>query len=319
MNIVLIGHTVGIEKCILAIRDSEHSIKAIFTHPKDDHRPDLETFEKRASLFGDYAYDVFDTHEKHGIPVFEYQNLTDQREIDKIKEFEPDLIATVGCRDILRSNFIESFPYVINLHPYNLPFLRGAGIDSWMILQGLSGTTQQATCHYINPRIDAGNVIARHPYSIPAQATPLEILKIRIDTLGKLLVEAIRCLEDSGFVGEPQNEDDSRYFPRLNTQRDGQLDFTNWSGQEIDLFVRAFSYPYDGAWFMLGDRKIHSLKCEFVQEENVHPFSYGLVFKKEDDALRIFCAGGYVRLSNLEENNARLELKTVKLGKYVNQ
>ena len=319
MNIVLIGHTVGIEKCIQAIRDTNHTIKAVFTHPRPDHQPDLEIFEKRASLFGDYAYDVFETERKHSIPVFEYQNLKDDSEIKKIKAFEPDLIATVGCRDILRSNFIESFEYVINLHPYNLPFLRGAGIDSWMILQGLSGTTQQATCHFINPRIDAGNVIVRHPYSIPSEATPLDILKIRIDTLGKLLVQAIERLESPGFEGEAQHEDDSRYFPRLNTQRDGRLDFINWPGSDLSLFVRAFSYPYDGAWFTLGDRKIHSLSSEFIKEENIHPFSFGLIFKKDENSIRIFCKGGYIRLSNLEENNAPLDLKTVKLGKYVNR
>ncbi|NNE55292.1 MAG: hypothetical protein HKN32_04685 [Flavobacteriales bacterium] len=319
MNIVLIGHTVGIKRCIEAIAATHHSIVAVFTHPKEDHQPDLDLFAKRKDLFGDYAFNVFDTPDLYDIPVLEYEELSSEKEIARIQNFSPDLICTVGCRDILTSLFIDSFDRVINLHPFNLPSFRGAGIDSWMILQGYAGSTQCATCHFINSRIDAGNVITTQDYYIEEHASPLDIFKTRINTLGQMLVDAVAKLEDPQFQGIPQSDKDSRYFPRLNTARDGRINFKDWDGNEIVRFIRAFSYPYDGAWFTFGDRKIHTLSARFELQEGIHPFSFGLIYKRDENSIYVFVKGGIIVASSLEESDNPMNPSSIRLGKYANR
>ena len=142
MRIVIIGHTVGVKRCIEAVSDTEHEIAAVFTHPRAQHQPDLDIFQRRPQHFGEFAYDVFDVEKDFGIPLHEYDDLSQGSDLEAVKSFSPEMVVTVGCRDILKANFIESFPYVINLHPFNLPVFRGAGIDSWMILQDCSGSLQ---------------------------------------------------------------------------------------------------------------------------------------------------------------------------------
>lgn len=318
MRIVIVGHTVGVKRCIEAVAQSDHQIQAVFTHPRADHQPDLDIFEKRAAQFGEYAFDVFEVENQFGIPLREYTNLSEEADIEAIKAFSPQIIVTVGCRDILKANFIESFDHVINLHPFNLPVFRGAGIDSWMILQGCSDTEQKATCHFINPRIDAGNIICTLDYFIGSEDTPLDIFKKRIDLLGHLLIGALERLSHESFKGTPQDETVSKYYPRLNTHRDGQLDFQRWNGEELALFVRAFSYPYDGAWVMMGDRKIHFLLATFEVEEGNHPFSFGLVYRRNDDHLWIAVKGGSLVVSEIEENGEKISPKSIKIGKFLN-
>lgn len=318
MRIVIIGHTVGVKRCIEAVAESTHEIVAVFTHPKSDHQPDLDIFRKRAKQFGKYAFDVFDVESEFGIPLREYQDLSQDADLQSIKSFSPDIIVTVGCRDILKPNFIESFQYVINLHPFNLPVFRGAGIDSWMILQDCSGSRQKATCHYINPRIDAGNIIHTLEYEIGVSDTPLDIFKTRVNLVGKLLQSALVKLSNGPYEGISQDEAVSRYYPRLNTHRDGQLDFQNWAGDELALFVRAFSYPYDGAWIMIGERRIHFLRAEFIPEAGNHPFSFGLVYRRSDEQLWIVVKGGSLIVSEIEENGQRISPKAIKIGKFLN-
>lgn len=319
MRVVIIGHTVGVKRCIVALdQNPNHEIVAVFTHPRAEHQPDLDIFEKRAEHFGEFAFNVFEVEKQFNIPLKEYSDLGQDPDIEAIKDFTPDIVITVGCRDILKANFIESFQYVINLHPFNLPIFRGAGIDSWMILQGCSDTSQNATCHYINPRIDAGNIINTLQYDIGASDTPLDIFKKRINLLGELLIDALEKLSRGPYEGTSQEESISKYYPRLNTHRDGQLDFQNWDGAQLALFVRAFSYPYDGAWIKIGDRKIHFMRAKFVAGEENHPFAFGLVYRRSDEQLWIAVKGGSLVVSEIEENGAQISPKKIKIGKFLN-
>ena len=317
MKLLFIGHTVGIKLCIQAVKElDEYEVVGVYTHERLGHKYDLELFERFSEEFGKYAYDVFSVKEDYGIDVKEYSNI--EKKIGEIKEqYNPDCIVTIGCRDILSQKFIDSFAFLINLHPFNLPSFRGAGIDSWMILQGYCGTRQNSTAHFITHKIDSGNILARIPYDIPKDATPLEIFKVRIDTLGDLMLKALNTVAVGG-KGEPQNAEDARYFPKLFTPRDGKINF-NWSGSEIELFVQSFSYPYPGAFVIYNEKKISFHKSEFFPDESVHPFAYGLILAKsmEEGIISIYVKGGVLNLKELTFEKG-IELKLVKLGKFVN-
>lgn len=314
MKIVLIGHTVGVRYCIRACESGPHKVTAIFTHQRELHEPDLELFRKRGDLYGDLAYDVFDATADVGIPVLEYHDLKAQSEVDRILAFEPDVVVTVGCRDILSAAFIDAFPFVINLHPFYLPVYRGAGIDSWMILTGATGTEQYATAHFVRPRLDAGEIITTLPYRIPENAMPIDIFRVRISLLGELLIRALKLLQDPAFKGTLQEESGSRYFPRLNTMRDGHIQVLNWSGDEIIIFIRAFSYPYPGAWLMLGEQKVHILIGAFVPEEHVHPFAFGLIYRKSADGFSFYVKGGSIHVTSFETSSPDVRIK---LGQFL--
>lgn len=315
MRIILIGHTVGIKRCFEALQGTEHSIVAVFTHERPLHEPDLHLFEVRKQHFAEYAWDVFQTETEFLTPLFEYTSLDDASTIALMKSFNADVLATVGCRDILKQTLIDQFRFAINLHPFYLPYFRGAGIDSWMILMAAENQTQQATCHFIAKGIDSGDIICTAPYQVLPSDLPIDIFKRRIDLLGKLLLQGLRLLANPDFKATPQNASVSSYFPRLNTRRDGKIDFINWTGEEIVRFIRAFSYPYLGAWALYNDQQLHVLSASFSPSTNIHPFAFGLAFRKSDSQLLVFVRGGILAIHAIEYQSQPLTISTLKLGR----
>ena len=315
MKIILVGHTVGIKRCFEALEGSHHTIVGVFTHARHLHEADLALFEIRKNHFEDYAWDVFRTPEEFRVPLFEYASLDDPETIQQMTDLNAEVLATVGCRDILKQSLIDRFTFAINLHPFYLPYFRGAGIDSWMILMAAEHQIQQATCHYIAKGIDSGDIICTSPYNVFPTDRPIDIFKRRIDLLGNLLLQGLENLYSPDFKATPQDATHSSYFPRLNTLRDGKIDFVNWSGDEIVRFIRAFSYPYLGAWALYNDQQLHLLDATFSPSSNIHPFASGLAFRKNNNQLLVFVQDGILTIHAIEYQSKPLAISSLKLGK----
>lgn len=312
MKLLFIGHTVGVRYCIESLQDSAHEVVAVFTHPREQHQYDLNLFAENKERWGSFAYNVFDVQNDFGIPVIEYTDINSNECIQQLKNYQPDVIVTIGCRDILKQNFIDSFSYCINLHPFNIPHLRGGGIDSWMILNGGWNSVQYATSHYISPRLDAGNIIARLPYKIEDKMYPIDIFKVRISILGELLLNSMVELE-RGNAGEVQDDAVSYYYPKLFTPRDGKINL-DWSGNEILKFIYAFGYPYAGAFVFLGEAKVSIREAQFVPASNNHPFSIGLVFRKSPTGFCFLVRDGEIHVTHYVIDD---EQTKIKLGKFL--
>jgi len=139
---------------------------------------------------------------------------------------------------------------------------------------------------------------------------PIDIFRIRISLLGKLLLNALGKLQDPGFAGAPQTEEISRYFPRLNTLRDGHIRIAEWSGEEIERFIRAFSYPYPGAWVMLGGERLHVLRARYFPESSIHPFACGLIYRRTGEGFFCYVRGGSLEVTAYETGSQDLRIRT---------
>jgi methionyl-tRNA formyltransferase len=314
MNIVIIGHTVGVRICIEAInKNAKHKVVAVFTHPKEQHAYDLELFAKHAAQWGNFAYDVFDVEKDFSIPVLEYNDLNSVEEIAHISEYSPDMIVTIGCRAIFKPQLINSFKYCINLHPFDIPKWRGGGIDSWMILNNAWNTTQYLTSHFISPKLDAGNILCKIPYEIKHSDYPLDIFKSRIQRIGELLTASIEEVI-KGSTGTVQIEDDSYYFPKLFTPRDGKINLS-WNSHQIEKFIFAFSYPYAGSFLFFNETKISIIEAKVEINEHIHPLANGLIFRKKGNTgFSFFINQGEV---HVEKYSCEPKDTVLKIGKYL--
>ncbi|KAA3617049.1 MAG: hypothetical protein D8M58_04365 [Calditrichaeota bacterium] len=84
--------------------------------------------------------------------------------VNKLKAIKPDLIIVSSFNQILRENFLSSFPVIINFHPSLLPKYRGASPFHGAILNGEKETG--ITVHHINSGIDTGNIIIQKSFKI---------------------------------------------------------------------------------------------------------------------------------------------------------
>jgi methionyl-tRNA formyltransferase len=281
-NIVLLGHGVGVKFVIESLLRSElpYKVVAVVTHPYEQHKNDIEMLEKRKDIYGEFGYNVFDVENDYHIPLLESENVNETNCINWINSFKPAYIISIGCRNIIKREFLDLFPKkVLNIHTTPLPCYRGAANDTWMILNGEWGKKKYGCIHYIDPGIDTGAIIAKEYYTIPHYSYPIDIYKIRTSTFKSLLIKGLKNLENSNFIPESQNVDFATTFPRQYTPIDGKIDFINWRGDDILKFIYAFSYPFSGAFCSLaGYNKISILEADFIKHIGFHPHAYGLDF-----------------------------------------
>ena len=100
--------------------------------------------------------------EAAGLPserIFEGPRLTQPEVVASIRRLEPDIGLSILFDYILKPELISIFPKgVINLHPAYLPYNRGQYPNVWSIIEG---TPSGVTLHYIDNKVDTGDIIAR--------------------------------------------------------------------------------------------------------------------------------------------------------------
>jgi phosphoribosylglycinamide formyltransferase-1 len=107
--------------------------------------------------------------------------LEPQAEIDLVRmlrEAGVELVVLAGFMRILKSPMLEAFPRrIVNIHPSLLP--KFPGLEAWE--QALSAGEKVAGCtvHYVDEKIDHGDVIAQREVPILPNDTP-ESLHARI-------------------------------------------------------------------------------------------------------------------------------------------
>lgn len=321
-NIVLLGHGVGVRFVIESLlkSDLDYRVAAVVTHPYPDHKSDLDMLEKRKDVYGEYGYNVFNVQKDYGIDLLETADVNDAPAVEFIKKYEPSYIISIGCRNIIRKNFLDTFnSAVLNIHTTPLPKYRGAANDTWMILNGEWNKTLYGCMHYIDQGIDTGDIVAKVHYTIPEYAYPIDVFKCRTNTFRELLVTGLKNLSDPAFTPEKQSVDQSTTFPRLLTPVNGRIDFQKYDGMELVRFIYAFGYPFEGAHCFFNEKKINILKAEFHTDQVFHPFSIGLVFgKNESNQYKISVRGGYLLITALEVNGEAVpQNKIFRLGQYV--
>jgi methionyl-tRNA formyltransferase len=322
-NIVILGHGAGVRfvvKSLIKNPELGFKVAAVVTHPFDEHKFDLEMLESRKEMYGEYGYNIFEIKSDYNIDILESSDVNSDETIKWINEYKPVYIISVGCRNIIKSNFLNSFQgIVLNIHTTPLPRYRGGASDSWMILNGEWGKELFGCLHYIDEGIDTGDIIAKINYVVPNKCYPIDLYKVRLNTFNEILIAGLNNLMEENFIPEKQDNNNSSVFPRLDTKIDGHIDFCNQNGEEIEKFIFAFGYPHEGAHCFFNDKKVNIQEAEFVQSKTFHPICKGLVFGKDNySRYKVYVDGGYILLKKIAINSIEIEQnKVFRLGKYL--
>jgi methionyl-tRNA formyltransferase len=323
-KIVVLGHGVGVKlimETLLTQNNLESRVVALVTHPLEGHQRDIKMIENRKEMYGEFAYNVFNVEKDYNIPVFTANNVNELSSISFIKSFAPDYIISIGCRDIIRKEFLKEFSgKVFNIHTTPLPRYRGAASDSWMILNGEWGKDLFGVFHEIDEGLDTGRIIAKSQYRIPNKSYPIDVFKSRMSIFPNLIEKAISALNSSSIEFEEQDHYEATTFPRLFTPKDGRIDFKLFDGVSIERFIYAFGYPFEGAHCFLGECKINILEADFFKGASMHPKTFGLVFGRDKDGnYKVSVNGGLLLIKKIERNNQAIKQSEVmRLGRMLN-
>jgi len=216
-----------------------------------------------------YAAEIVKSSRVNKENIFYGTQLNQRETLDAIKNLEPDIGLSIQFSYILKPDFIDLFPSgVINLHPAYLPYNRGAYPNVWSIIEQ---SPAGVTLHYIDSKIDTGDIIAQRRVSVDSIDTG-KTLNNKLENSGVDLFKEMWNTIRSGQTSRiPQKEDVGTYH---STQDVSLIDCINlerkYTAQELIDIIRARTFPpYSGAYFIDGEGQKIFLRLELLYENQL--------------------------------------------------
>ena len=110
-----------------------------------------------------------------------------------------------------------------------------------------------------------------------------------------------------------QDEKQSTYWPKLQTPINGFLNW-QWNTNDIELFIRAFDDPYQGASTFIDGKKVRLKKCSIKKEGSFHPFQVGIIFRIVSDKLFVATVDGVLIIKDVFDAKGNKINSSMKLG-----
>ena len=109
--------------------------------------------------------------------------------VDMLREAGVDLVVLAGFMRVLHAPMLKSFPRrIINIHPSLLP--KFPGLEAWKQALAAGEEITGCTVHYVDEKIDHGEIIAQREVPILLEDTP-ESLHARIQIAERELYPAV--------------------------------------------------------------------------------------------------------------------------------
>lgn len=204
---------------------------------------------------------------------------------------------------------------LFNLHGARLPQNRGGGSFSWQIMMG--NRFGYCVLHRIDEGIDTGDIVAYDEFIYPPAA---RVPKDYEDVYNiKNLHFIVNFIESYGkhtkmLYPIRQLEWNSTYWPRLNTELNGYID---WSleANEIERFICAFDDPHKGASTFLNKKRVF-FKSAFISTQDgcFHSYQNGLVYRVSNKWICVALKKYNLVIQKINDENDNDILSDIKVG-----
>jgi phosphoribosylglycinamide formyltransferase 1 len=109
--------------------------------------------------------------------------------VKMLRDADVDLVVLAGFMRVLHAPMLRAFPQrIINIHPSLLP--KFPGLEAWKQALAAGETATGCTVHYVDEKIDHGQIIAQREVAILPHDTP-ESLHARIQIVERELYPAV--------------------------------------------------------------------------------------------------------------------------------
>lgn len=172
---------------------------------------------------------------RHGIEVLQPEKITGSKEMDRIKELEPDLIVTAAFGQFLPEALLQVPKHgAINVHASLLPKYRGGAPVHYSIIKGEQETG--VTIMEMVKKMDAGAIYAQEAMPITKQDDVGSMFD-KLSELGKeLLLKTLPPLLNGEITPREQEESEVTYSPNISREEE-QIDW-RLPAEAIDCQIR---------------------------------------------------------------------------------
>ncbi|MDP7421461.1 MAG: formyltransferase family protein, partial [bacterium] len=200
--------------------------------------------------------------------IFDGSKLRDPQVINAIQSLKPDIGLSILFGYILRSGFLSLFPQgCINLHPAFLPYNRGTYPNVWSIIDS---TPAGATIHYIDEKIDTGDIINQKEVDVTPVDTGLSLYRKLEKSSLSLFKETWPSIRSGNAKRIPQKKTVGTCHRTKDVKNIDEIDLDKtYSGRELINRIRARTFPpFDGAYFRHNGDKIY-LRLQLLHEDEL--------------------------------------------------
>ncbi len=225
---------------------------------------------------------------------------------------------SVSAPWIMRKDTIDLFNgRLINIHGSKLPLYRGGAGMTWQMLQ--DERRGYYTYHFLAEKIDGGDILKAGSFIYPSSLTcQMDFLSYQRRKIAESFTSFFKMLKDEkDFFPQPQDEFLSTYWPRLNAETHGYINW-DWPLEEIEKFINAFSDPFDGAQSFINGERVRIKRAYAKTNEGLfHPFQVGLVYRKTLDAIFAAAKDGALVITSINDDNGQPCLKKIRVGSRI--
>lgn len=132
------------------------------------------------------------------IPIIPTKNINDKKYLEKLKQLNPDIIVSFACPQIFKKEILSLPPLgCINVHGSLLPSYRGKNIGFWVLLNQEKETG--VSVHYMNEKLDAGNIILQEKIAIAPKETVHSLYKKILPKEADALINALELIKKKNY------------------------------------------------------------------------------------------------------------------------
>lgn len=260
-----------------------------------------------AAIITEKAYEEYDIKDTDfealaselGSPYFLLSNVNNPEIVSLVKEQQVRAAISVNWKYTLPKDFLDLFECgVLNYHLGNLPDYKGNATINWTLINGLHYIN--GNVHKMDPKLDAGDIIARKSISISSDDYVADILKrAEQDTPGLYEMALDRVWTNPEFYEVKGSEKGSRCYPRL--PEDSQIVWTS-TARDIARLIRASSRPYKGAYSFLNGERVTIWRAKpYYPDEDFYAIPGHVVGVARDTGhILVACGEGMLEIEEIE-------------------
>ena len=285
MKTVLIGAVTTTRKVLETMIELKFPISYVFSLDESvsENVSDYDPFYKIA--------------EANNIPNKTFRKINDQENVDIIKELKPDYIFVIGLSQLVKDDIINAASKgVIGFHPAPLPKFRGRAANVWQQLLGMKES--KSTVFFIDDGIDSGDILAQETYTIGDDDYCQDVLD-KIDDAAIIAMRRVLSQMMDGTLNPVKQDDSKATYTLKRSPEDGLIDWGE-SLDQVQLFVRAISKPYPGAFGMYdGEHKIIIYRADKLPNTKYIGFN-GQIAEIGEGYFDVLCKDGLLRVTEFE-------------------
>ncbi len=211
-----------------------------------------------------YVSEILKVADLPSSQIFDGAELHKPAVMKAIRDLVPDIALSVLFNYILKPEFLAVFPQgVVNLHPAYLPYNRGQYPNVWSIIEG---TPAGVTLHYIDAKIDTGDIIAQREVPVEPIDTGETLYRKLEQASVELLRETWPLIKEGKATRMPQSNEAGTYHRTEDVEAIDEIDLDRiYIARDLINILRARSFPpYEGAYFTSNGKKVYlNLKLEY--------------------------------------------------------